>query len=375
MPEWLITLPAALLWLATLLLPWRPWLTRERFTPDDSARRRSLDDVTVLIPARNEADTIATTLAALREQGAGLKVIVVDDQSGDNTADVARRSALPQLSIIRTPPLPSGWSGKLWSLEQGRLHADTEYTLLLDADIRLAPNVIASLLDKMERENLELVSLMARLRMNNGWEKLLMPAFIYFFKLLYPFALANRPDSRVAAAAGGCILLRSRALAAIGGFAELRGALIDDCALARRIKQAGGKTWLGLTHAAISGRQYTRLRDIWEMVSRTAYTQLHYSPWLLSLCLLMLLIAYVTPIAGLLLTDPLARGLALGALIGMLVSYLPTLTYYGLHPLRSLTLPVAAVLFGIMTADSARRHVAGHGAMWKDRAYGKQAGS
>jgi hopene-associated glycosyltransferase HpnB len=373
MPDWLLTLPAALIWLTVLLLPWQPWRIREYFTPDSDTGQRQMDSVTVLIPARNEAETIATTLTALREQGAGLKIIVIDDQSSDATATVARRIGLPGLRIISTPPLPSGWSGKLWALEQGRQQVDTEYTLLLDADIHLAPGVIGALLDKMEKADLQMVSLMARLRMTNGWEKLLMPAFIYFFKLLYPFALANRPESHIAAAAGGCILVRTRTLDAVGGFAALRDELIDDCALARRIKKAGGRTWLGLSHAAVSERRYDGLLPIWAMVARTAYTQLRYSPWLLALCLLLLLIAYVTPVAGLFASDMVTRGLAVAGLIGMLASYLPTLSYYGLHPLRSLTLPVAAVLFGLMTLDSARRHMAGHGAMWKNRVYGKLA--
>lgn len=370
MQDWLLTLPAALIWLAILLLPWRPWHTRERFAPNPDDQT-SLDRVTVLIPARNEADNIAATLSALREQGPGLRVIVIDDQSGDGTADIAAGAGLDDLHIIHTPPLPADWSGKLWALEQGRQHVNTDYTLLLDADIRLQPGVIATLLKKAEVDRLELVSLMARLRMVSEWEKLLMPAFIYFFKLLYPFALANRPDVHTAAAAGGCILIRTDRLNAIGGFGELRHELIDDCALARRIKQAGGRTWLGLTRAAISERRYDKLHSIWHMVARTAYTQLHYSPWLLLLCLGLMFIAYVMPVAGLFLTTGGVRLLALFSLTAMLISYLPTLAYYDLHPARSLTLPLAAILFGLMTADSARRHMAGHGAVWKDRAYGK----
>lgn len=366
LPELLIT-GAAVIWLAVLILPWQPWRTREQFTAD-GAPARSLDAVTVIIPARNEADVIATTLRALRQQDAGLHIILVDDQSDDGTADIARRYGTDHLQILTTPSLPQGWSGKLWALEQGFSQVKTDYTLLLDADIELHEGVIAGLLDKLERDNLQMISLMARLRMISHWEKLLMPAFIYFFKLLYPFALANRPGSRIAAAAGGCILIRTGAFAAIGGPAGLRTELIDDCALARRIKDNGGQTWLGLSRAAVSHRCYERLSVIWEMVTRTAYTQLHYSPWLLAGCIILLLETYIVPVAGLFYPDP-ARWLALFAVMGMSISYLPTLRYYDLSPWRALTLPVAAILFGLMTLDSARRHLIGHGASWKNRTY------
>ena len=366
LPQLLIT-GAAVLWLAVLLLPWQPWRTREQFSPR-SVYRRSLATLTVLIPARNEAGFIANTLAALRQQGNDLNIILVDDQSGDGTADAARRHDPGPLNIVPTPPLPRGWSGKLWALEQGFRQVETEYTLLLDADIELKEGVIAGLLDKLEREDLQLVSLMARLRMVSGWEKLLMPAFIYFFKLLYPFALANRADSSVAAAAGGCILVRSQALRNIGGPAGLSNELIDDCALAQRIKQKGGRTWIGLTHGAVSHRRYERLSVIWEMVTRTAYTQLRYSPWLLASCIVLLLEAYVIPVAGLF-HPGIGRWSAAFALFAMCYSYLPTLRYYGLSTWRVFTLPVAAVLFGLMTLDSARRHLTGQGSSWKERTY------
>lgn len=364
----LATALAAVIWLIVLLLPWQPWRTRERFTANPAAQR-SLADVTVLIPARNEADMLANTLAALKRQGnGGLHVIVIDDQSTDDTAEMARQSGIHNLQILQAPPLPAGWSGKLWALEQGHQQVGTPYTLLLDADIELRPGVIAGLLNKLERDNLQLVSLMAKLRMQSGWEKLLMPAFIYFFKLLYPFALANRPQSRVAAAAGGCVLVRSEALQTIGGPAGLRDALIDDCALARRIKQQGGRTWLGLSLDVISQRRYQSLTSIWEMVTRTAYTQLAYSPWLLAACIILLTESYLVPVAGLFMSAP-GCWFALTALAGILISYRPTIRYYGLQPWRVVTLPVAALLFGLMTLDSARRHLLGRGAKWKDRHY------
>lgn len=363
--EWL-SAGAALVWISVLLLPWQPWRTREHFSPAN--RIQPLDNITVLIPARNEADVLAQTLDGLCNQGPGLKVVVIDDQSTDATAAVAHAANLEQLLVIQTPPLPDGWTGKLWALEQGRCRITTDYTLLLDADIRLEAGVVAGLLDRLEHDNLDMISLMARLRMKSTWEKLLLPAFVYFFKLLYPFALANLPGSRVAAAAGGCILMRTRMLENIGGFGVLRTALIDDCTLARYVKYSGGHTWLGLTHAAVSQRRYDDLSTIWQMISRTAYTQLHYSPWRLLLCLLLLTGLFIVPLIGLLQPWP-DRWPALIACAGLGMSYLPTLRYYRLHPLRVLTLPAAALLFGLMTLDSARRHYSGHGSLWKGRAY------
>lgn len=371
-----LVLPAVIMWLTVLLLPWQPWRTRERFEfPADRHNRNphnSLAQVTVLIPARNEAGLIATTLQGLAAQSSGLDIILIDDQSTDGTAEQARKTAeqlgLNALHIITTPPLPAGWSGKLWALEQGRQRVNSKYILLLDADIELLPGVLSALLTRVEDEDLHLMSLMARLRMHNILEKILMPAFIYFFKLLYPFSLSNRPKSRVAAAAGGCILLRTDTLTAIGGFASLRGALIDDCNLAARVKAMDQRTWLGLTHAAVSHRRYDHLRDIWQMITRTAYAQLRYSPALLLLCLLLLGLAFVAPLLALFSAPP-APWLGLTALIMMLASYLPTLRYYGISGWYMLTLPLAAMLFACMTADSAWQHCTGRGNTWKDRAY------
>lgn len=370
----LLTAGAAVLWLAVLLLPWQPWRTCERF-PAKANSPIPLTDVTVVIPARNEADVIGSTLTGLRAQGADLKVIVIDDHCDDGTADAARAAGLKRLTILAAPPLPTGWSGKLWALEQGCRQVTTPYILLLDADILLKPGVVAGLLEKLQREQLQLVSLMARLRMVSGWEKLLMPAFVYFFKLLYPFALANRSGSAVAAAAGGCILLERAALDRIGGLASLHDALIDDCTLATRIKQHGGRIWLGLTHDAISLRCYDTLGVIWQMVARTAYTQLRYSPIWMAGCLLLLTISYIVPVIGLLigLSQPgPVLGLALLSLAAMALSYWPTLRYYGLSPWRVVSLPVAAVLFGAMTVDSARHHIGGRGARWKQRDYSER---
>jgi len=214
---------AAIFWLITALLPWQPWRVREVLEADEQSSV-DLSDVTVVIPARDEGSVIAGTLQALKLQGPGLRIILVDDQSTDGTADIALNQGLANLDIIRSEFLPKGWTGKLWAQEQGLKVVKTPLTLLLDADIHLMPGILVSLINKRHSENLQFVSLMAILKVGSFWEKMLMPAFIYFFKMLYPFALANKPSSKMAAAAGGCILVDTVALQAIGGMAAIKGA-------------------------------------------------------------------------------------------------------------------------------------------------------
>jgi len=367
-PFWL-ALPGFLIWLCILFLPWRPWSTREHLESGNDTHR-DLSQITVLIPARNEARVIESTLAALTRQGPGLRIILIDDQSSDGTAELAKRSGNASLGIFPGEDLPPGWSGKLWALQQGSERAGTEYLLLLDADIELLPGTIASLLDRMSSGPYQLVSLMAFLRMENVWERLLMPAFIFFFKLLYPFSLSNSDSQRIAAAAGGCILVRREALLSVGGFDSLRKALIDDCALARRFKNHGYRTWIGLTRSALSQRRYETLYTIVEMVSRTAFTQLHYSVLLLLLCTLMMLAAFVLPVASLLTGKALTVSVA--CLLLMCLCYIPTLTYYRLNPCWALTLPVTGLLYLLMTWNSACRHWWGTGSFWKGRSYSRQ---
>ena len=259
------------LWLCILVLPWQPWRVRERLEPSTAADASDidLDHLTVVIPARDEAAVIGETLAALGTQGRNLRVVLVDDRSSDDTAWVAQRAAPGSLTldICRGGPLAAGWTGKLWALEQGRQRVETPLILLLDADIALRPGMIGALLAKKDESGAALVSVMAALRMQGGWEKLLLPAFIFFFRLLYPFHLANGPSRWVAAAAGGCVLIESSALAKIGGFDAIRGALIDDCALARTVKDAGLRTWVGVTTGAASHRTYPTLGAVWHMVA------------------------------------------------------------------------------------------------------------
>ncbi|MBS1211737.1 MAG: glycosyltransferase [Proteobacteria bacterium] len=363
---------AALIWIIILVLPWRPWRNGEILDPrlDPDAE---LGDVTVVIPARDEAEVIASTLGGLAMQGRSMKVILVDDGSTDGTVSVARQVQGLNLTVVQGEPLPEAWSGKLWALEQGLRKVSTTYTLLLDADIQLAPGTVDALLAHARESGRALVSVMASLRMEAFWEKLLMPAFIYFFKLLYPFRLSNSADRRFAAAAGGCILVETRVLREIGGFAAIRGALIDDCSLARKVKQAGHRTWIGQSRSVVSLRRYETLDPIWEMVARTAFTQLHYSGWLLTVCTALMALMFWAPIAGLFAADPLVVAVAGVGFGGMALAYLPTLQFYGRHPAWALTMPVIAALYLAMTWTSALRYWRGERSRWKNRTYSRNA--
>ncbi|MBT8407200.1 MAG: glycosyltransferase [Deltaproteobacteria bacterium] len=367
----LFAISGAAIWLTILLLPWRPWSTSEVLDVSSPLPEVDLGDITVLIPARNEAETIKATLPALTAQGRGLNIILIDDQSSDGTGQVARKAVDENLLIIKGKSLPAGWTGKLWALEQGRSHIRTPFTLLLDADIEPLPGIIAELKRAMQERDVQLISLMAELRMKTFWEKLLMPAFIFFFKLLYPFRLSNTGTSRVAAAAGGCILLETRLLHEIGGFDSLRGELIDDCALARRIKTLGYKTWIGLTHSVRSIRPYEKLRTIWEMVARTAFTQLHYSGLVLALCTAIMVLSFVMPGLGLFLPSGMAKFFSALGLAIMILCYLPTLKFYGLPGRWALALPLIGILYLAMTWTSAMRYWLGRGSHWKGRAYSR----
>jgi len=358
----------AVCWCSILLMPWRPASVRENIEPSASMQlKRQLDNITVLIPARNEALYIRHTLDTIKIQGDDLKIIVIDDQSTDNTARLAREAGA-QVITGTTPP--AGWSGKLWALEQGLYKVQTPYTLLLDADIALSPGIIAALQDKMKTEQLALVSLMAKPSMDNIVERFLMPAFIFFFKLLYPFSLANKPTSRMAAAAGGCILVETPVLRSVGAFGNLHNALIDDCTLASHVKYAGNKIWIGLSHAARSHRSYVSLHSIWDMVARTAYTQLSYSLILLILCtIIMLSMSWIAPFVFLLLQDQEAYMISVIAWVAMYLAYSPTLIYYHRSLYWVLALPLIGALYLAMTWTSAIRYWRGERARWKDRQY------
>ena len=357
----------ALLWVALLLVPWRPWDTRERLEAIEAEAAPILSDLTVLVPARNEAASIRRTLPALKKQGADLKIVLVNDQSSDETVSIARSTLGTGLSVIDGTSLPDEWTGKLWALEQGFRTIGTELVLLLDADIELERGMVGALKQKLLGEKLDLVSIMAWLRMETFWEKLLAPAFIYFFKLIYPFSFGNSPDSRLGVAAGGCILVRADALRKAGAFWSIRNAIIDDCALASQVKACGGRTWIGLSRSVRSHRPYPRFAIFCEMVARTAYTQLRYSIGLLLATTLLMALVFLSPFLGLSLPSLAARCFALMGVCAMLASYLPTLRYYHRSGFWALTLPLVGCLYLVMTWASAVRFWQGKPSEWKGR--------
>jgi len=362
---------------------WRTsqWLPRVAAEPD------AWPDVVAVVPARNEAELLPATLPALlgQEYPGAFSVIVVDDGSTDGTAEVAARIAggSPRpVRVLAGKPAPEGerWAGKVWAMAQGLAAAgSSRYVVFTDADIAWEAHTLRRLVAAAEGDDRDLVSQMALLRAATGWERVVVPAFVYFFAQLYPFRRVNVPGSRTAAAAGGCMLIRRSSLA--GGLAPIRGALIDDVAMGRMIKSQRGRCWLGVTRQVISVRPYPRLASLWQMVARSAYTQLRYSPALLSGTLAGLLFLYVLPPAGAITglaalatggTGPgspgsLAAGAGLAGWALMSLSFVPVLRLYRLSPLRAPGLPLIALLYAAMTADSARRYYAGRGAEWRGR--------
>jgi hopene-associated glycosyltransferase HpnB len=263
----------------------------------------------------------------------------------------------------------------VWALEQASRHVVTPYLLLLDADIALKPGVLTSLRRKLIDDGLALASLMAELRTETFWERLLAPAYVYFFRLLYPFSLVRAPRSRIAAAAGGCVLLKYEALQRIGGFAAIRAAIIDDCSLARAIKGAGYPIWLGLTRDVLSLRPYEHLSDFWSLVSRSAFAELDFSLARLLACTVGMLALFAGPIALAAELPHRIGVVGIAGLIAMLASYVPILRYYGLSTLRCATLPLVAAGYLLMTWHSALRYWQGTRTVWKGRAYSRQQGS
>jgi len=360
---------SALIWLVILLLPWQPWRNNEILDVDPQVRDTDLSDVTVVIPARDEAAVINIALSALLGQGKNLHVILVDDGSTDGTAEIAENVGGLHLTVISGQPLPPGWSGKLWAMEQGVRIVETRSTLLLDADIRLGAGVISALKDRMIEDNRQFVSIMASLRMKNRWEKLLMPAFIYFFKMLYPFRLAKNDNKRFYSAAGGCILLETRIFKDIGGLEVVSHAVIDDCALAKQVKNNGYRIWIGQSRDVDSVREYEHLGVAWDMIARTAYSQLSYSPFILFGLSAVMVTLFWLPVLGLFYPDWTIRILSLLAWVEMTISYLPTIRYYGLHPAWAMTMPLIGTLYLAMTWSSAFRYWRGERTKWKGRVY------
>ena len=327
--------------------------------------------VAIVIPARDEAPLIAATLRSLLSQDyqGPFRIILVDDGSTDGTGDIARGLADPRLSVLTGAPRPAGWSGKLWAVAQGLEAAtETEFVLLCDADIQHDPGHLTALVAQAEHGDLDLVSEMVALSCTSLAEKALVPAFVYFFQLLYPFAWVNDPRRATAAAAGGTILIRRRALTRIGGIAAVRGKLIDDVALAAVVKR-GGRIWLGHATMARSVRPYPGVADIWRMVARTAYVQLRFSPLLLLATTLAMALTWVVPPGAALFGHSSARvlGIAAWAILG--VCYIPTLRRFGRPVLWAPFLPIVAGFYMLATLGSAANHYLGRGVAWKGRAY------
>ena len=358
-------------WIGLVLLPWRSWSVRERLEATGLASETDFAKIAVLIPARNEEESVERTLRALRDQGPDLKIFLIDDQSIDRTKEKAQAVGLKNLTIVDGRELPDGWTGKLWALEQGRKLVTSMLVLLLDADIELAPGMVPALRKKLVSGNLDLVSIMATLRTDYFWERWLVPAFVFFFKLVYPFARGNNPKSRLGVAAGGCILLRTEMLATIGGFEAVRGAVIDDCTLAQKVKEVGGKTWIGLSRSVKSHRPYPDLTSFWAMVSRTAYTQLRYSVLMLLAVTWLMLIVFWGPFLAIMTTSWTLKVVALIGWSCMIAAYLPTVRFYRLSPLWTITLPIIATLYLLMTWSSAIQYWKGRRSVWKGRVYAR----
>ena len=360
---------------------WRAHITddaiaRTHCQPDED--RGPLPAVTAIVPARNEHETVGKTITAILGQtySGPLSLIVVDDQSTDGTSAAVERAAraataTERIVVLRGDPLPPGWTGKLWAMQQGLQHATRsepapEYILFVDADIVLAPHVVEQLVSCAESHRAALVSLLAKLRCESLPERMLIPAFVFFFQKLYPFSWVNRADRTTAAAAGGCMLVRRAALEGAGGLGAIRSALIDDCALARLLKRRG-PIRLGLSRSVVSLRRYPRFNDIRRMVTRTAFAQLGYSRRQLAATVLAMMLVYVTPPVATLTGQGATQIAGAIAWTLMTIMFLPTLRFYGVSFLWAPALPLTATLFTAFTLESAAQSWRGRGGSWKGR--------
>ena len=347
---------------------WRP-----RLIPVNKST--SAARVAVIVPARDEAAYIGACIRALLAQSfAGdLRIFLVDDHSSDATAAVARGAAvghLSRLKVIEAPELPTGWTGKVWAQQQGWLAAqgfDPDYVWLTDADIVHEPDMLSRLIAQVENGKYELVSLMVRLHCEDLAERILIPAFVYFFFMLYPPLAIELRSRRIAGAAGGCMLMRSDAIEGMGGFAAIRSAVIDDCALAAMVKRNGGRIWLGLADSSRSIRPYEGWGGIRDMIARTAFSQLRHSALLLGGCVIGMALVFLAPVALLALAHGIASALAIAACVLMFATYAPMQRFYSQNVLYALTLPLAAVFYCYATVLSAIRYWRGEGGTWKQR--------
>ncbi|WP_426954605.1 glycosyltransferase [Muricoccus radiodurans] len=373
----ILGLMALAVWLVLLLGRGGFWLARDRDDRETLPMPSAWPAVVAVVPARNEADVIARSIGSLLAQDypGPFRVILVDDGSDDGTAEAARGAAAAspngdRLEILPGTPLPAGWTGKLWALENGVRRAGAEgpdYVLLTDADIGHAPDNLRALVARAEHGRLALTSLMAELSCVTPAERFLIPAFVFFFGMLYPFAWVNRADRRMAAGAGGCMLVRREALERAGGIAAIRTEIIDDCALARRLK-AQGPIWLGLTRRARSLRPYGGVGEIGRMISRSAYAQLGYSPLLLAGTLAGMAFTYLLPPALAIFGAGIAQVAGLVTWLLMTVAFQPMLRFYRVSPLWGVALPVIGAAYALFTLQSAVQVWLGRGGMWKGRA-------
>jgi hopene-associated glycosyltransferase HpnB len=364
--ETLAALSAAV-WLYLILGRGRFWHFREA-SPEGTLPHPA-PSIVAVVPARNEAETVGRAIGSLAGQRypGAFHIVLVDDASSDGTAEIARAAAPPELlTVIRSEPLPSGWTGKLWAVSQGIRAAarfEADYLLLTDADIEHPPGNAAALAARAESGGYSLVSYMATLECRAFAERAMVPAFVFFFFMLYPPAWIADPRRSTAGAAGGCMLVRSAALEAIGGIESIRAELIDDCALAAAIKRPGGRIWLGLSEATRSMRSYRTFAEIFRTVSRAAFTQLRHSYFILAATLAGLVLTYLVP--------PFT--VPFGALAWLLMSlcYWPALRFYRRSPLWAPFLPLVAAFYLAATAHSAIAWRRGAGGMWKGRAQGR----
>jgi hopene-associated glycosyltransferase HpnB len=388
--DWRAALAALSLavWLYLLLGRDGFWRARPKIEDDTPPEPEPWPAVVAVVPARDEAAHVEAALRSLliQDYPGELAVVLIDDHSEDATGAIGRRLAAGQarrLEVVGARALPPEWSGKPWAVAEGLRHAarswpDAPYVLLTDADIAHAPGNLARLVAKAETERLDLVSLMVKLHCASLWERLLIPPFVFFFQKLYPFPAVNDPARRTAAAAGGCMLVRRRALEEAGGIGAIRAELIDDIALARAIKgrPGGGRIWLGLTETTTSLRRYDHLAEVWAMVVRSADTQLRHSVVRLTATLLGMGVTYLIPplglCAGMVQSKPLLVAPALAAWVAMALAYRPTAKLYRLAAFWLPTLPFAAALYATMTLDSAIRHRRGVGGRWKGRVLSPQ---
>ena len=360
---------SALTWLVILFMPVR-WRMSERWEATEKSNTpvSQLPILSVIVPARNESASLPLTLPSWLDQDyPESEIILIDDESTDGTEECARSIASRSnraIHIIKGTRPPYGWTGKLWALQQGINVSSGEWLLFTDADIRHCPNLWRALVTKALSEQREMVSLMALLDTEGMWALLLIPAFVHFFHFMYPFEKVRDSQSKTSAAAGGCVLISRRALDKIGGIAGHRNAMIDDLALAKRIKQAGLPLSLSLTKSVVSIRPYRRLSDVWNMVARSAFTQLRCSWLVLIGTVLGMLILFIAPMAGICafigqIVSPATPILSLVALSLMAWTYIPTIRFFRLGLSRALTLPLAGTLYMAMTVSSAMNHFSG----------------